>query len=266
MEEERKSPIHILWTGGWDSTFRLLQVLLLERRIVQPFYVMDSDRQSTGVEIRTMKDIKTRLFKTRPETRDRLLPAYFKEVFDIAPAPRLTETFDRIRGRRSIGSQYEWLARFCEEIGVDDMELGIHKDGNMQRLLKPFSIKSDDEGGLRYRVDPALEGSDEYTLFRYFRFPIFELSKLEMQAIARRSGFDDVMELTWFCHSPRAGFRPCGICNPCVYTMEEGLGRRIPFASRVRFHLSVVSRLKYFVRKRPELYVFSRRVKRVLGL
>jgi hypothetical protein len=217
-----------------------------------------------GAEILAMRDIKARLFKTRPETRGRLLPAYFKEVFDIAPAPRLTETFDRIRARRSIGSQYEWLARFCEEVGVNDMELGIHKDGNVQKLLEPFCIKSADEGGLRYRVDPALEGSDKYALFKYFRFPILDLTKIEMQAIARTSGFYDLMELTWFCHSPRPGFRPCGVCNPCIYTMEEGLGRRIPFTSRVRFHLRAVSRLKHFVRKRPSLYLMAKKLRRSL--
>ena len=264
--QERKRPVNLLWTGGWDSTFRLLHALISERKPVQPFYIIDSDRQSTGVELWTMKNIKSRLFATRPETRGLLLPTRFKELFDVSPHPALTAAFESIRARIFIGSQYEWLSRFCEESGIADMELCIHKDDKAHEVLEAFSTKCGDEEGSRYSVNPAFQGSEEYALFKYFRFPIFNLSKVEMQAMAAKAGFDDLMELTWFCQSPRPGFRPCGVCNPCVYTMEEGLGRRIPFASRVRFQLSVVSRLKYFVRKRPELYVFSTRVKRVLGL
>ena len=32
----------LLWTGGWDSTFRLLSLLLREQREVQPYYILDS--------------------------------------------------------------------------------------------------------------------------------------------------------------------------------------------------------------------------------
>ena len=44
---------HLFWTGGWDSTFRLLQLLLEENKIVQTHYVIRSE-QSTGQEIDTM--------------------------------------------------------------------------------------------------------------------------------------------------------------------------------------------------------------------
>jgi hypothetical protein len=40
------------------------------------------------------------------------------------------------------------------------------------------------------------------------------------------------MDMTWFCHTPVRG-RPCGICAPCVYTIEEGLARRVPVSRRV---------------------------------
>jgi len=40
------------------------------------------------------------------------------------------------------------------------------------------------------------------------------------------------MEMTWFCHRPVRG-KPCGLCAPCVYTIEEGLARRVPWSRRV---------------------------------
>jgi hypothetical protein len=40
------------------------------------------------------------------------------------------------------------------------------------------------------------------------------------------------MDMTWFCHTPARG-KPCGICAPCVYTIEEGLAHRIAASRRV---------------------------------
>lgn len=48
-----------------------------------------------------------------------------------------------------------------------------------------------------------------------------------MEAVAKKNNFSHIMEETWFCHTPYNG-KPCGICNPCKYTKEEGLGRRVP--------------------------------------
>ena len=33
------SPRRLLWTGGWDSTYRLLDLLLVQKQHVQPYYV-----------------------------------------------------------------------------------------------------------------------------------------------------------------------------------------------------------------------------------
>jgi len=65
---ERKNdaaPVALLWTGGWDSTYRLLQLLLVERRglvvllveirrqerkvIVEPLLIVRSRIAVTGI-------------------------------------------------------------------------------------------------------------------------------------------------------------------------------------------------------------------------
>ena len=33
-----KKKINIFWTGGYDSTFRLCYLLIMEKKIVQPYY------------------------------------------------------------------------------------------------------------------------------------------------------------------------------------------------------------------------------------
>lgn len=35
----------------------------------------------------------------------------------------------------------------------------------------------------------------------------------------------DIIDDTWFCFNPING-KPCGYCNPCKYTIEEGMSYR----------------------------------------
>jgi hypothetical protein len=70
-------------------------------------------------------------------------------------------------------------------------------------------------------------------MFKYFRFPIIEWSKLEMQTIAKQNNFHDIMEHTWFCHSPKSQ-QPCGICNPCRIAIKEGMWKSIPLTGLLR--------------------------------
>lgn len=262
MEQQRDEVVNLLWTGGWDSTFRLLQLLLLQEKIVQPYYIIDPDRLSTGVEIRAMKRIKKQLFAGHAQTRDLLLPTRFKDLFDIHPNQELTVKFERILKHNFMGSQYEWLPRFCSETGIKEIELSIHRDDKVHQVLEPFVVQSGAEEGTYYRLDGTFQGSDEYELFRFFRFPIFNWTKLDMQNIARKEGFEDFMSLTWFCHNPRANSRPCGVCNPCIYTIEEGLWRRIPLSSRIRYYCRIQPRVKHLLMKCPPFYTLLRSIKR----
>ena len=41
LERATARAVKLLWTGGWDSTFRLLQLLLLYEKKVQPYYIID---------------------------------------------------------------------------------------------------------------------------------------------------------------------------------------------------------------------------------
>src|SRR5688572_23020383 len=106
--------VKILWTGGWDSTFQLLQLLVDQKVSVTPFYLIDEERRSTGVEILTMGRIKSHLHNHFPDARKLLNATQYFAVEDIAPNPHITEAFKRFRAKSFIGSQYEWLARFCE--------------------------------------------------------------------------------------------------------------------------------------------------------
>lgn len=52
-----KGTVNILWTGGWDSTFRVVELSRMEGITIQPVYVIDPNRKSVPYELRAMDNI-----------------------------------------------------------------------------------------------------------------------------------------------------------------------------------------------------------------
>lgn len=224
--------VNLLWTGGWDSTYQLLQLLLENRVMVRPFYLIDADRRSTGIELLTIKNIKQRLIKDFPHTEKLILPTEYFSVSDISIDPSIDIAFQSLLNKSFMGDQYEWLARFCKEQSVDNMQLCIHCDDKAYGVVKDF-VSNNSDIEKPPQLNAKFYESDEYTVFRYFSFPVLNITKLDMLEKTKNCGWEKIMSMTWFCHRPTKGNRPCGICNPCQYTMEEGLGWRIPFHNRL---------------------------------
>jgi len=225
-------PVNLLWTGGWDSTFRLLQLLLRDRMEVAPVYLQDGTRASTRTELSTMARIGERLGEEHPHTRGLLRPVRIADAAEAEEDAAIERALREVRKRVYIGSQYGWLASFCKRNGIEDVELCVHVDDKVQALLGDCMVETEHPAGYRtLRLDPRREGTAEFELFRYFSFPVFRIDKLGMARQAEAVGWSEYMDMTWFCHSP-AGGKPCGVCGPCVYTIEEGLARRIPPSRR----------------------------------
>lgn len=248
------APIHLLWTGGWDSTFRLLQLVLGEGRPVQPHYLISVNRRSTGEELRAMAAIKHKLFDRSRQARELLCPTCFAEIADLALDRRVSESMESIRRRIPLGPQYDWLARYCIQNDLQAVELAVEQGGLACQVLDTLVTRQEDGCW----VDPANSGTPEGVLFGRYRFPVFDLNKADMEKIARREGWLELLELTWFCHYPRANHTPCGVCNPCCCVMEEGMARRMPLAGKLRYYLT----LRPLARKDTRFSRLARRKKR----
>jgi len=110
-------------------------------------------------------------------------------------------------------------------------------------LQKEGSLLKIDEGILSYYIiDKENSNPDLVKVFGHFRFPhlLFETTKLEMIDLYKQWGYGKVMAGTWFCHSP-INNEPCGICNPCMGTMFEGLSFRFSPTAIKRFN----NKMKY---------------------
>jgi hypothetical protein len=229
----KDDPARLLWTGGWDSTFQLLRLLLLERRCVKPYYILDAERKSTGAELLTMKRIKDRLVRESPSVRNLLQATHFAAAHELLEVPEITQTFQKIRRDKYLGTQYDWLPRFCHQCQITQLQLCIHKDDKAHAILQGLVTEAAAGDTSVLRMDPKFEGTDESRLFSCFLFPLFEFSKTQMAEFADRHGWREIMDMTWFCHTPTRKLTPCGRCKPCIYTIEEGLGRRIPLRARI---------------------------------
>lgn len=219
----------VLWTAGWDSTYRVADLLLNESATVQPWYVMDSGRRSTKREIQAMEDIRNALERMDSTISQRFLPTRIFRIADIPADLAVTSAYERVAATYPLGRQYDWLARLARSQQVT-LELGIHRDDKFHAVLG-------DEVHRAASGSYSVKGTTvtDLRVFSSFEFPIFDMTKVQMQESAREHGFDEIMEMTWFCFSPLMDGKPCGYCNPCRYTREEGLGRRVPAMSRARF-------------------------------
>ncbi len=195
----------VLWTSGWDSTFRVLDLVLKQKVYVRPYYVIAPERRGTKMEMASMEAIREGLSRKDPDAAKRVLPTIFYHKNHIQVSIEMRNTFQSLLKKGHIGDQYLFLASLVKNENIRDLELCIHVDDKFVNFI----------------------GSDDFNDFSVFSLPLLRLTKLEMQAYAEKNGFADLMEITWFCHDPR-GSNPCGYCKPCQYTREEGLGRRVP--------------------------------------
>ena len=214
--------VQLLWTGGWDSSFRLMHLVLVERRPVQPIYVIDTGRPSTLFELRAMEAMRAGLLARLPDP-DLLAPTSVVLAGDHPPAPQDSAIGDRLLRETSMGTQYVWLSGPAGSLGWSGVELCIER---YESGLSDWQRRIFAEPG-------RLNGSPESELFRFWSFPVIHLTKEEMREIARSHGFLDLLVMRWSCFRPLGG-RPCGRCRPCRLTQDEGVRFANPVLVAVR--------------------------------
>ncbi|MCA0932388.1 hypothetical protein LCM02_07985 [Lutimonas saemankumensis] len=246
--------INILWTGGWDSTYRVLS--LIDKKVtIQPYYLKDN-RKSEGLELKAIETI-TEQIRNHPRTKCNLLKLVTIYVSDIAKDKEITNSYVNILKSDFYGSQYEWLARFAKT--VENLELTIHQEDKAFSIIKKYGEikKTHDELYFRFYVlDKEKSSEDLIKVFGNYRFPILDSSKLKMKLWAESMGLLDIMNMTWFCHHPKNN-APCGVCNPCIYTIEEGLIYRFSKRALRRYRIyKIIRPLKqsYFYRYARMIY------------
>lgn len=232
----------LLWTGGWDSTFRLCDLVVNHRKVVEPHYLVDTGRLSLREELLAQEKIKQSLAVKFPYTSELFLPTKFVLVSDLKPNDDIHKAYLRLRDDVKFGSQYEWLAQYCFQNKIDDLELGFEKDPlNKKNLyLKPRLSKIKKDDFETYKIDFNLSDKVDQIVFGQYEWPLFDTTRMDMIEIAKKSGFYDILHHSWFCHTPVNG-NPCGVCNPCKDVILYDFSYRLPFSAKVRNRVSFIS-------------------------
>jgi len=223
--KETENKVNLFWTGGWDSTFRLVQLLMTTGSVVQPHYIVRTE-DVTGIEISTMIRIRRAIVRGYPEVEPRFLPTIYTNEDLITRYSDIAEQVEKIREHVKVNEQYHILADYCRERKIDQAEVSLVQYPGMdaeERLSKQFMNA------------PA---------FRSFTFPVIDISKTDMDDMAREKGWEEIMYLTNFCRRPPK-IKPCGVCGPCTDAVIRGMGFRLPFWSRMKAHLLIPLR-KYW--------------------
>jgi 7-cyano-7-deazaguanine synthase len=157
-------------------------------------------------------------------------------VEDVPENQEITDAFGRICSDVKLGTQYEWLSRLSQYYPM--IEVGVEK---------PFGEYSGcnaaiEQGGALIQhentwiLDKKVSSKDLNLVFGNMSFPIIKLTEKEMADNIVSWGYEDVMKMIWFCHSPLHG-EICGICRPCQQKMECGMEWLLPISAQKRYKL-----------------------------
>ena len=225
---------YLLWTGGFDSTFRLVE-LLKNGHTVQPLYVESPRRSSRHLE----ENARNNILKTlkNHDLKGAVLPVEKIDYASIPENPEITEAFKNIRRRFIIGNQYEYLARLLAsrpdlrgtELAVEDLWSETDNFSKVLRNLCPLKKSGD-----AYIINLKTSTKEGRLLFENFRFGIADRTEPEMLNLLKNWGFNDILKHIWFCYHPKNG-HPCGVCSPCRAKIKSNLGELLPASALNRY-------------------------------
>lgn len=258
-----QNTVHIFFTGGWDSTFRLLQ--LAENDIViKPVYLIDEHRKSQEYELKAMNQI---IEEVRVSSRFKatISDIKFYEIDWIlknCQDEKISTAFRYLKEKYNIGTQWEWLALLAQNENIKfesavvhqyhgKVEEAIQAEGILENIPNDFLTK-------RKHVLPKENNDTAYRVFGNLILSVIDLTKEDEGRIAKEKGWLEIMELTWFCHSPING-KPCGLCSPCDDAMNTGMEWRMPAEAKWRYShknkiwfkiwIKMCKGVRHFVRK-----------------
>jgi hypothetical protein len=89
--------IKILWTGGWDSTFRVLYAALVDGKRVEPHYIVDTGRPSSLHELRAISEIRRVLKTSNKEGYKRVSGLQISSANEIPEDMEVTNSWRQLK-------------------------------------------------------------------------------------------------------------------------------------------------------------------------
>lgn len=251
MDSVERDKVVLLWSGGWDGTFRLLQLAQYDIQIM-PIYLIHKPRGP--YERIAMQKILEQV-KQMPSLKAEILDIVYYEVewiLENCKDREISEAYRYLQKKYRVGKQYEWFALLCKKLDIRMESAVVHQyHGKVENavMAEGFLLPMEDdflEG--RYHVLPQEGKQAVYRVFGNLIFPVIKLTKEDEERIARENGWIEIMKLSWFCHQPING-EPCGLCGPCDDAMNTGMEWRMPPKAQIRHKYHFLFRCIYKVKE-----------------
>ena len=225
---------YILWTGGWDSTYRMVELSRMDIDVF-PIYVMDTTRPSLKIEMDTIKKLWNQLCEDS-RTIAKIEPVTWIRDDEIPKNDAITKAYERIHKEVLFGSQYEYIARLA--IKYPGIEVGIEKpNGEISGCYEAiYKFGKLIKGNDIYVIDKGKCTQDLRLLFENVSFPIIDKTEIEMLQNIKKWDYVEFMKGIHFCYRPRHN-QPCGICRPCQQKMECGMEILLPKEAHFRYRV-----------------------------
>ena len=222
--------IHTLWTGGLDSTYRVVE-LSRQECVIQPHYILTS-RRTVKHELKAISEI-TKILNSDKRTIAKLLPVDTFSKYDLEVYPDIQSAWDLLHELKGFNSeQYPFLARYARQKNLK-LEMGIQfsENGSVAEVIDESYLVDCPDNDDVMMIDPE-KGSHEWAsfmLFQNFLFPksLYHKTKKEEIEELKSWGYDKVLKKVWTCFHPVFGM-PCGHCFPCKSAIKEGAGMMVP--------------------------------------
>jgi hypothetical protein len=208
-------PIYLFWTGGYDSTFRLCELVLIEKKKVQPIYIKSiidnaennkTKRKSQQQETQTMELILNKL------NSNLILP-----LITIDTKVKIS---DYVAAHMKTLHEYKVVRRaICQYGALSQVSLDLNKPVEI-------AIENDTNHGICHSLHQYIRNNKiDYSLvpkhlkgviiFQNFIFSVITKTKKDMLDISDKYNFRNILEITWSCWYPVKN-KPCNKCIMCT--------------------------------------------------
>ena len=209
---------YLFFTGGYDSTYRLCELVIVNKVKVQPIYISDkyidnevnkkTRRKNHVYEKKSQDTIIEKIKEKFPHTKDLIEPTIV--VKSIEYDDEIKDAMTKMRNNKYVRRskcQYGAMAQYCKNTNKK-IELCAEIGGHFEKKLGKYVIKEADN----YIFD--IEKNNDLEIFKYFYLPLIKMTKHDMLQEAKTQDFDSILDNTWSCWYPKNG-KHCGKCIMC---------------------------------------------------
>ena len=207
---------YLFMTGGYDSVFRLCQLVITDNMPVQPIYlnIPDTDgfrvrRRNINFEIQSMRKVIKELSQM----------GYGHMIYPL----QIVTSCALSSKVRDAGNKFYKAGTFNRPVTqyIYMAEVSLQ----MNKVIETGVLCSD--GGAIYKtVGDIIDPKDKMIninktrnemelIFRNLKFPLCGISKKQMLEIAKRDGYEHILHLTISCWYPNKNGKPCRKCTMC---------------------------------------------------